>query len=103
MSVKLLMYWDIKSEIDNEYFEFVIQEWVPMTAKLGLETVGAWYTVYSRESGTPQIMAEALADDEEAMKEILVSVEWLELHNRLLEYVDNYSQKVVQSTGGFQI
>ena len=101
--VKLLMNWDIKPGRDQEYFEFVIQEWVPGVNRLGIETVAAWYTVYTREDD-PQIMAEAIADDLQTMQDILKSNEWQELHDKLLDYVTNYEHKVVRiKNGGFQI
>jgi len=102
MSVKLIMTWDIKPGMDQDYFEFVVREWVPMTNRLGLQTVGAWYTVYSRE-GAPQIMSEAVAEEYDEMRRIIDSREWQELHTKLLEYVQNYEQKIVRTSGGFQM
>lgn len=102
MSVKLLMHWDIKPGHDQDYFEFLIREWGPGMTRLGVEPTGAWWTAYS--TGTlPQIMAEAIADDLAGMQQILASPEWQMLHSKLLEYVDNYGQKVVRTTGEFQI
>lgn len=102
MSVKILMHWDIKPGRDQEYFEFVVREWVPGITKLGLQATGAWYTVYSRES-LPQIMTEGIARDLPTMRRILTSPEWQTLHDRLQEYVSNYRHKIVHTTGGFQI
>ena len=103
MSVKLLMNWDIKPGRDQEYFEFVVQEWVPSINRLGIDTITAWYTVYSRGDQS-QIMAEAITDDLPTMQGILNSDEWKDLQTRLLKYVDNYKQKVVRVTnGGFQL
>lgn len=102
MSVKLLMNWDIKADRDQEYFEFVVREWVPGITRLGLKPTGAWFTIYSR-STAPQIMTEGIAEDLGTMRRILASPEWTSLHERLLEYVSNYTQKVVRTTGGFQL
>ncbi len=101
MSVKLLMYWDIKSGRDQDYYQFLIREWGPGITRLGIESSGAWWTIYSRQPA-PQIMAEAIADDLPTMREILDSPEWKRLHTRLLEYVENYSQKIVPTSGEFQ-
>ena len=43
------MNWDIKPGRDQDYFEFVIHEWVPGVNRLGIETIAAWYTIYSRD------------------------------------------------------
>ena len=88
MSVKLLMNWDIKPGRDQDYFEFVLREWLPGVNKLGIHPTWAWYTIYSR-GDTPQIMAEAIADDLPSMRSALDSSDWDELHARLLEYVQN--------------
>jgi hypothetical protein len=103
MSVKLLMNWDIKPGRDQEYFEFVVREWVPGIQRLGLQTTGAWYTVYSRQKDAPQIMTEGVAKDLETMRGILTSDDWGGLHEKLQEYVQNYRQKIVHVTGGFQL
>lgn len=103
MSVKLLMNWDIRAGRDQEYFEFVVREWVPTIQRLGLRPTGAWYTVYSRDKEAPQIMTESVAADLPAMRDILSSPDWKSLHEKLQEYVENYSQKIVHVTGGFQL
>ena len=102
MSVKLLMNWDIKPGRDQEYFEFMVREWVPTTTSLGLKPSGAWFTMYSRGEN-PQIMTEGIAKDLPTMRTILSSADWHTLHNKLMQYVNNYEQKVVRVTGGFQL
>ncbi|PJF40007.1 MAG: hypothetical protein D6737_07535 [Chloroflexi bacterium] len=103
-SIKLLMNWDIKPGRDEEFFGFMIREWVPGVTKLGLQPTGSWLTIYSHhESDNPQIMTEGITDDLLSMREILNSGEWKALHEQLLQYVTNYRQKVVRTTGGFQI
>jgi hypothetical protein len=100
-NVKLLMCWDIKPEREQDYFEFVVREWVPGITRLGLEPSGAWYTAYSHTK-LPQIMTEGLADDITTMRTILNSKDWQRLHERLMEFVNNYQHKVVRVTGDFQ-
>lgn len=102
MGVKLIMNWDIKAGMDQDYFEFVVREWIPATQKLGLQTTAAWYTVYSRDNA-PQIMAEAVAEDLTTMRQILNHPEWERIHEKLMDYVQNYSHKVVNVTGDFQL
>lgn len=103
MSYKLIMYWDIRPNRDQEYFEFIVREWVPATARMGLQTVGAWFSVYTRDISQPRIMAEALTEDLETMRHILNSQEWKDIQSKLKEYVENYSQKVVETSGDFQL
>ncbi len=102
MSVKLLMNWDIKPGRDQEYFEFVVREWVPGIQRLGLQPSEAWFTIYSRDKTAPQIMTEGIAGDLESIQGIIDNPAWQSLHERLQEYVQNYTQKIVHVTGGFQ-
>ena len=101
-NVKILMTWDIKPGLDQEYFEFVMREWVPNTTKLGLTPVEAWYNVYA-SSDAPRIMAGAIAEDASAMRDIITSSDWADLQSKLFEYVDNYSHKIVRVTGDYQL
>ncbi|NDJ60378.1 MAG: hypothetical protein GYB67_04585 [Chloroflexi bacterium] len=103
MSVKLLMNWDIKPGRDQEYFEFMVREWVPGIQKLNLQPTGSWYTVYSRSKEAPQIMTEAIAKDLGVMRQILDSDDWQGLYEKLQQYVHNYGQKIIHVTGGFQL
>jgi hypothetical protein len=101
-NVKILMKWDIKPGLDQEYFEFVMREWVPNTTKLGLTPIEAWYNVYAR-ADIPRIMAGAIAADADSMREIITSSDWADLQAKLMEYVENYSHKIVQVSGDYQL
>ncbi len=98
--VKLLMSWDIKLGREQPYFEFIVREFAPGMIRLGIQPTEAWYTIYGRGS---QILTGGVADDWETMERILDSQEWQRLQNKLTIYVANYRQKVVESTGRFQL
>lgn len=103
MSVTLIMTWDIKENLEQDYFEFVVREWVPATSRLGLQPVAAWLTSWRIDDTVPLMRAEAIAEDEETMRDILRSGEWQEILEQLLEYVENYKHKVVETTGDFRL
>jgi hypothetical protein len=98
--VKLLMSWDIKSGREQPYFEFVVREFAPGLMRLGLQPTEAWYTVYG---DGPQILTGAVADDMDTMRRILAGEDWKQLRERLLEYVSNFAQKIVNASGRFQL
>lgn len=98
--VKLLMSWDIKAGREQPYFEFVVQEFAPGLMKLGLQPTEAWYTVYGK---SPQILTGAVTKDLETMREILAGDEWRQLRERLLTYVTDFEQKVVEASSRFQL
>ncbi len=100
MTVKLLMSWDIKPGEEQEYFEFVVREFVPGIQKLGIRPTEAWYTQYGDGR---QILTGGITDDLKSMREALATEDWATLRDKLMEYVTNYAQKVVKATGGFQM
>jgi hypothetical protein len=98
--VKLLMSWDIQSGREAEYFQFIIQEFVPGLLKVGLQPTEVWFTAFGQR---PQILAGGLASDLQVMQTIVNGSEWQELRQHLEEFVSGYQQKVVKAAGGFQL
>lgn len=99
MPVKLLMSWDITPEREQEYFEFVVREFIPGVQRLGFELSDAWATVFGDQ---PQILVAATADTSERANQILDSADWQSLNNQLQDFVRNYSIKMVEARKGFQ-
>lgn len=99
MQVKLIMTWDIQTGRDQDYFEFVVREYVPGVKRLGLQITQAWFTVYGSSS---QIMMEGIADDLDTMKQMVSGGEWHELQEKLDQYVTNFQQKIVRLLPRFQ-
>jgi len=99
MSVKLIMAWDILPEHENDYFEFVIGEFIPGVQRLGLEPVEAWATIYGEY---PQMQIGMLAADVAGAKRVMASTAWSDLLVKLMKFVTNYTYKVVPARGGFQ-
>jgi len=93
------MTWDISPEHEQEYFEFVIGEWIPGIQRLGLEPVEAWATIYGNY---PQIQVAMLAPDLPDAQRVLASTDWTMLRSKLFNYVRNYNFKVVDAKSGFQ-
>ncbi len=100
MTVKLIMTWDITPGREQEYFEFVVREFIPQVQQMGMELKDAWLTMYGDQ---PQIMASAQMSDLPAMQGILDSKEWQGLINRLMDFVENYQYKIVPAKTGFQM
>jgi len=99
MSVKLMMTWDIAPEHEQDYFEFVIGEFIPGVQRLGFQPVEAWATIYG---DYPQIQVGILADDLPGVQQILRSDGWTQMQSKLLVLVKNFSYKIVTARNGFQ-
>jgi hypothetical protein len=100
MALKLLMTWDMTPGREQEYFEFLVREFVPGLQRLGVQPTEAWYTTYGEG---PQMLAGFVAENHEVMQEALETEEWETLKARLFDYVTNFNSKVVRATGGFQL
>ncbi len=94
------MTWDILPGKEQEYFEFVVRDFVPGMQRIGIQPTEAWFTQYGDQ---PQILTGGIADNLIDMQDALESDDWLQLRERLAEYVTNFSMKVVKASGGFQM
>jgi hypothetical protein len=99
VAVKLILTWDITPDKEQEYFEFVIREFIPGVQRLGFDLTDAWATVYGQR---PQIQVDARVPSLTKAQQITHSPEWSKLHEQLMDFVQNYSMKIVQAKGGFQ-
>ena len=99
MHYKLLLSWDILPGREQEYFEFVVREFLPEIQKFGFTLSDAWVTVYGEQ---PQILVGATLPNVENIKQIIQSDKWGLLVEKLLVYVSEYLEKIVLANGNFQ-
>ncbi|NLE43638.1 MAG: hypothetical protein GX620_02855 [Chloroflexi bacterium] len=97
---KLLMSWNIRPGFEDEYFEFIVKEFSPGLAELGIKITDAWYTQYG---DPPQILTGGVANDLLSMRRALASSKWQALRDSLFKYVTDYTQKIIRADGGFQL
>ena len=100
MTFKLLMTWDILPNREQDYFEFLISDFIPEIKQLGIRPVDAWYTMYGDQ---PQIMVAAKTQSQAALNVAMASKEWQRLIESLMQFVDNFSYKIVPARTGFQL
>ncbi|CAN5627478.1 hypothetical protein BH10CHL1_BH10CHL1_02500 [soil metagenome] len=95
------MQWDIKNGREQDFSEFVVREFAPRLMQLGIEPSEVLYTMYGEG---PQMLTMGAVESREKLAEILRSAGWKKLHNKLMGYVNNYSQKAVVDNGrNFQL
>jgi len=94
------MTWDIIPEHEQEYFEFVIRDYIPGVQRLGCELSDAWATVYGEQ---PQILVGATISSLNRARQMISSREWNDLNLKLMEFVHNYEQKIIPAKSGFQL
>jgi hypothetical protein len=98
--IKLIMTWTILPDHEQEYFEYVIREYVPGVQRLGCDLSDAWATVYG---DAPQIMVAALFPSAKKARQIMQSEEWGKLNDRLQDFISDFKMKMVNARNGFQL
>ena len=99
MAVKLIMTWDIAPGHEQEYFEFVVREFLPGVQRMGFELSDAWATAYGSR---PQILVGAVLPSITKAHQLLSTSDWKSLQNQLQDFITNYTEKIVQAREGFQ-
>lgn len=97
--VKIILTWDIAAEHEQEYFEFVLGDFVPGVQRLGLLPTDAWATMYGEY---PQIQVGMISPSYEQAQQAINSDGWRNLQDKLYGFVHNYTCKVIPARGGFQ-
>ncbi|MEL7626808.1 MAG: hypothetical protein AAGU15_08120 [Anaerolineaceae bacterium] len=97
--MKLILTWDIKPGHEQDYFAYVLQEYLPQLNKFGFEVTDAWVTAYGNH---PQVLLGALMESRLKAQTILGSDDWARLNEQLLDYVDNLEVKLAPQRGTFQ-
>ncbi|MBN1537991.1 MAG: NIPSNAP family protein [Anaerolineales bacterium] len=100
MAVKMLLTWDLLPGREQEYFEFVVRDFIPSVQKMGMEPSDAWFTVFGDQ---PQIMVALQSASMENMEKILKSSDWNALKTQLLDYIEDFNYKIVPARPGFQL
>jgi hypothetical protein len=90
---KLILTYDLRSEAQDSYFEFMLGEMVPAVQSMGLHMNGAWHTAYG---DYPVRLVEFIADDHDSLCNVLDTRLWNDMERRLRRYVTNYSKKIVR-------
>jgi hypothetical protein len=98
-TVKLLLSFDPVPELQEAYFHYVLGEFVPTLEYLGLRMCEAWHTAYG---SYPLRLTGFTAPDRRTMDDILSSEDFLELEEKLQEFVENYKRRVVPMRRNFQ-
>jgi hypothetical protein len=97
--VKLLLTYDPIPEKREDYFRYVLGEFVPTMEHLGLTMCDAWHTAYG---AYPLRLNGFIAQDMDTLEDILASETFQELEARLQTYVSNYARKIVPKGRRFQ-
>jgi len=97
---KLMLFYDLKPGGHDAYYEFVMNDFLPSTQKMGLYVAQVYHTLWGE---CPLRQAEFVAEDLRTIQAVLASARWQRLEHQLLRHAANYRRKVVPFRPGFQI
>lgn len=100
MRVKLLLTYDVLPYMENEYYEFITNEFLQWTREQGLVLSDVWHTLYG---DYPMRTIGLVAQDEEHLWQVLNSPSWELLEEHFQQYVTNYEKRVVPYKAGLQL
>ena len=88
----LLLTWDIQTEAEREYINFVLGEYIPTLERLGLTLRDALFKIAGEGA---QVFAFAQTSDAAVIERALKSAEFQAVERRLLTYVGNFKRQKV--------
>lgn len=97
---KLLISYDIRPNMVEKYYYFVLKEFVPELETMGLYMFKVWHIAYGNY---PIRQMEFVVEDLVALREVFASERWETLEQQLQELTTNYSRKVVHFKKGYQL
>jgi len=97
---KLLLTYDVKSESIQEYYQFMMGEYVPSIQAMGFQMSEVWHTAYG---DAPNRLIGFICRSRQTIDALLINDEWLDLNEQIDQFVTNFSFKVLPYRQGFQI
>ena len=98
--MKLLLVYSIKPDRAQEYYDFMLGRYIPVMQTMGLEVSEAWHTAYGNY---PNRLVAFISRDKSTINDVLENDIWEALTHQLLDFVTEFSFKVVPYKVGFQI
>ena len=96
---RLMMRYDIRLEMYEPYYQYVMNEFVPALHNMGLYMYGIWHTVYGEY---PLRQVEFVTDNLQTVIEVFQSEHWRKLENKLKSFTTHYQRKLVRYEDRFQ-
>jgi hypothetical protein len=96
---KLLVTYDIRQEMVEKYYYYVLKEFVPELETMGLYMFKVWHVAYGEY---PIRQLEFVIEDLETVLEVFASERWETLENNLKDLTVGYERKLVRFRRGYQ-
>ncbi len=97
---KLLISYDVKPEVINEYRQFVMGRYIPFLGSMGMQISQAWHTAYG---DAPNRLLEFICREKKTVSSLLDNDNWNRFNDELETFVIDLNYKVVPYKDGFQL
>lgn len=99
---KLILFYNIKPEKQEQYYRYVLSTFIPAIQKMGVYMYMAWHVAYGQDD-YPMRKIEFVTESSEVLQQLFRSDEWDTLETKLQNYISDYQRKVVPYRNGFQL
>lgn len=96
MTVLFIQQWDIATNKNNEYSDYIMTRYAPKMQELGLKLLGGYYVAVGEG---PRIIAASLAQSMEQLQKALDNDTYQTLNSEILNYVTRYRSRILVPTG----
>lgn len=96
---KLVMTYDIRPDMVNAYYYYVLKEFVPELENMGLYMFGVWHIAYG---DYPIRQLEFVSEHFDTVQEVFSTERWTSLEDRLKDLTLRYERKLIPFRHGFQ-
>lgn len=97
---KLILTYNIRSDKQDQYYRYMLGDFVPAIQKMGVYMHMAWHMAHGEY---PMRKIEFVTETAEALQQLFLSSEWDEMETKLNLYISDYERKVVDYRNGFQL
>jgi hypothetical protein len=96
MPVKLNQYWSVDFAKSEDYAKFLLNKYIPGLNELGIHTVAGWLILVG---GYSEIILEGISSDLSLIEKAIITDQFKDLSDQLLNYVHDYKTKILAPTG----
>lgn len=100
INYKLLLTYNIKEFRLEEYYRFILQEFLPRARSIGLLMSDVWQTAYGNYPSRLVVFIAPHSDD--SLKKALETDTWDSIETKLGEFVTDYERRIIRHKPGFQ-
>ena len=97
---KLLVSYDVRPELINEYRQFVLGQYIPFLGSMGMQISQAWHTAYGT---APNRLLEFVCRERDTVVSLFQDDNWESFNEQLESFVEGLTYKVVPYKDRFQI